>query len=74
MCDVIIPRGRFRSLKTCNRQESRGINIFDDSIIHYPIGDRCKAKSSSSERFFGSFSSLNCEAHQEFQNQYKMDE
>ncbi len=49
-------------------------NILDDSTIYYRIGDRCEAKSFFRERFFGSFSSLNCEAHHEFQNQYKMDE
>ncbi len=61
MYDVIEPKVRFRSQKICSKQETRGNNIFDDSIILYSIGDRCKAKSFFRERFFGSFSSLKIE-------------
>ena len=61
MYDVIEPKVRFRSQKICSKQETRDMNAFDNFIIYYPIGDRCKAKSFFRERFFGSFSSLKIE-------------
>ena len=59
--NVIEPKGRFRSLRICMRQRSRGVYYFVKFLNIHPIGDRCKAKSSFRKRFFGSFSSLKIE-------------
>jgi len=55
------PKGRFRSLRPCNKQKLRSIYDFVRFLIINPIGDRCSAKSSFRKRFFGSFSSLKTE-------------
>ena len=81
------PKGRFSSPRKCIRQRLGGILFLLNSWViirlvsvakqNYPLGKDFLPRQPTPNYMaggFNSFSSLNCEAYHEFQNQQKMDE